>query len=84
MTALEQALHLASVPLDIEVELARRALTVRQILELGPGSLIKLPRAAGENIDILVGGARLGSGEIVVIEDTVGVRITCSDAEDWA
>lgn len=84
MTALEQAQQLANVPLDIEVELARKTLTVRQILELGPGSVIRLPRAAGENIDILVGGARLGSGEIVVIEDTVGVRITCSDTEDWA
>ncbi len=35
-----------------------------------------MPRSAGENIDILVGGALLGSGEIVIIEDTVGVRIT--------
>ena len=41
-----------------------------------PGSVIRLPRSAGENIDILAGGHLLGSGEIVIIEERFGVRIT--------
>ena len=44
--------------------------------------MIKMTRSAGENIDILVGGALLGSGEIVIIEEAVGVRITDFKEED--
>jgi flagellar motor switch protein FliN/FliY len=76
MTALEQTRHLADVPIDIEVELGRRAMTVKSILALDAGSVIKMSRSAGENIDILAGGKVVGSGEIVVIEDNFGVRIT--------
>lgn len=68
--------HIADLPLDIEVELDRKIMTIRSILELRRGSLIRLTRSAGENIDILVGGTVLGYGEIVVIEDRIGVRIT--------
>ena len=42
----------------------------------GQSRVVKLPRSAGENIDILVGGALLGSGEIVIIEENIGVRLT--------
>jgi flagellar motor switch protein FliN len=49
---------------------------VRSLLMLETGSVIAMRRAAGENIDILIGGTLVGSGEIVIIEDTVGVRIT--------
>jgi flagellar motor switch protein FliN len=76
MTALEQIAHLADVPLDIEVQLDRRPLTVREILELAVGSSIRLTRAAGENVDLYAGGVLAGYGEIVVIENSVGVRIT--------
>lgn len=76
MTVLEQAAHLADVPIDLEVELGRKTLTVEAILALQPGSVIKLPRSAGENIDILAGGCPLGSGEVVIIEERFGVRIT--------
>jgi flagellar motor switch protein FliN len=76
MTALEEIGHLADVPIDVEIELARKQIAVRDILALAQGSVIKMPRSAGENIDILAGGAVIGSGEIVIIEDTVGVRIT--------
>ena len=82
MTELEQAARLADVPLEVEVELARKTLTVRELLELEPGSVIKMPRAAGENVDVLAGGARIGSAEIVMIEDTVGVRITGFNTAD--
>lgn len=67
---------LADVPLDVTVQLDSRILTVREILALETGSVIRLSRSAGENIDITVGGALVGFGEIVIIEDTMGVRIT--------
>ena len=62
--------------MDIEVELDRRILTMRSILELKEGSLIATTRSAGENIDIYIGGTLVGFGEIVVIENMIGVRIT--------
>jgi flagellar motor switch protein FliN/FliY len=46
------------------------------VLDLEEGSVIRTGRSAGENIDLYIGGARFGSGEIVVIENTLGVRIT--------
>jgi len=76
MTALQEIAALADIPIEVEIELARKTISLREILGLNPGSVIKLPRSAGENIDILAGGVLLGSGEIVIIEDTVGVRIT--------
>jgi flagellar motor switch protein FliN/FliY len=76
MTALEEIARFADVPMDIEAELDRRILTVRQILQMEPGSLIGMKRSAGENIDLYVGGTRIGCGEIVVVENTLGVRIT--------
>jgi flagellar motor switch protein FliN len=82
MTALEHIQHLADVPVSVDVELARKIMTVGEILALDRGSVIKMTRSAGENIDILVGGTLLGSGEIVIIEETVGVRITDFNEED--
>jgi flagellar motor switch protein FliN/FliY len=82
MTTLEQITHLGDVPIAIDVELARKTMTVAEILALDKGSVIKMPRSAGDNIDILVGGAQVGSGEIVIIEETVGVRITDFNEED--
>lgn len=76
MTALEEIGHLCDVPIQVEVELDRKIMTVRELLELEPGSVVKMPRSAGENIDIVIGGTLVGSGEIVIIEETVGVRIT--------
>jgi flagellar motor switch protein FliN/FliY len=76
MTALEEIGHVSDIPIEVDVELDRKILTLREILELGEGSVIKMERSAGENISILVGGALLGTGEIVIIEEAVGVRIT--------
>ena len=76
MTPLEEIAHVADVPVDVEVELDRKVMTIAQILELDQDSVIRMTRSAGENIDILVGGTLIGYGEIVIIEDTVGVRIT--------
>jgi flagellar motor switch protein FliN/FliY len=82
MTAFEEIGHLADVPVDVDVELGRKTMTMREILSLDQGSVIKMTRPAGENIDIYVGGAMLGSGEIVIIEEAVGVRITDFNEED--
>jgi flagellar motor switch protein FliN/FliY len=82
MTALEEIAHLNEVEVDVDVELDRRTMAVRDILDLQPGSVIKMSRSAGENIDIRVGGTRIGSGEIVIIEEAVGVRITDFIEED--
>lgn len=67
---------MGDVPVAIEVELHRRIMTMRDVLRLGEGSVIETSRSAGENIDIYIGGVLCGSGEIVVTENTLGVRIT--------
>jgi flagellar motor switch protein FliN/FliY len=67
---------MGDVPVDIEIELDRRIMPTRDILEWDEGSLIGTSRSAGENIDIYIGGVLCGSGEIVVIENALGVRIT--------
>lgn len=72
----EQIAPLADVRIDFEVRLDERVMSLREILELEQGHVIRLQRSAGENIDILAGGALIGSGEVVVIEDAIGVRIT--------
>ena len=76
MTPQEEIVSLADVPVDIEVELDRRMMTMRQVLQLEVGCLIGTSRLAGENIDIYIGGALCCSGEIAVVENTLGVRIT--------
>ena len=82
MTAEEQIKLLAEVPMEVSVELARAILTMRQILELDSGSVLTLRRSAGENIDILIGGALVAFGEIVIIENSMGVRITDFNTEE--
>ncbi len=82
ITANEKILHLADVTLDVEVELDRKTVPLRSILDLENGSVLKLTRSAGENIDLLVGGALVAFGEIVVIEDMMGVRITDFNIEE--
>jgi flagellar motor switch protein FliN/FliY len=76
MSSLEEIADFADVPVDVEVELGRRTMSIAQILELGPDSVIRIARSAGDNMDILVGGSLIGYGEIVIIEESVGVRIT--------
>ncbi len=79
---MEASPHFEDLPLDVSVELDRKVMTVREILEIDQGSVIKMNRSAGENIDILVGGALMGFGEIVIIEDMMGVRITDFQGDD--
>ncbi|MGE4282160.1 MAG: flagellar motor switch phosphatase FliY [Clostridia bacterium] len=64
------------VPLEITVELGRTQRLIRDILEFAPGSIIELDKLAGEPIDILVNGKAIAKGEVVVIDESFGVRIT--------
>ncbi len=82
MTALEEIANLSDVPVEVEVELDRKIMTISQVLDLDVNSVIRMTRSAGENIDILVGGTLIGFGEIVIIEDAVGVRITDFNREE--
>ena len=76
MNPQEEVAPLGDIPVEIEVELDRRVMSTREVLDLEEGSVIGTTRSAGENIDIYIGGVLCGSGEIVVIESTLGVRIT--------
>jgi flagellar motor switch protein FliN/FliY len=68
--------HLADVPLKVEALLDRLSMNMRSVASLQCGSVLGLSRSAGDNVDLYVGGIRLASGEIVVIENTLAVRIT--------
>ncbi|RDI75993.1 fliN: flagellar motor switch protein FliN [Gaiella occulta] len=67
---------LLDVPLDVTVELGRAQLSIRDFAALAPGSVVGLDKLAGEALDILVNGKLLARGEVVVIDDEFGVRIT--------
>ena len=70
------------VPIELSVQLGRKRLKVSEILEFREDSVIELSRSAGENVDLLMDGEPVGNGEIVVIEDTMGLRITDLRAPD--
>jgi len=64
------------VPLDISVELGKTRKTIKEILELHQGAIIQLDKLAGEPVDMLVNGKLIAKGEVVVIDETYGIRIT--------
>jgi flagellar motor switch protein FliN len=76
MKSPDEIAHFAEVPLEVEVELDRKILPLSAILDLKQGSVIKMTRSVGENMSILVGGVLIGYGEIVIIEELMGIRIT--------
>jgi flagellar motor switch protein FliN len=67
---------LMDVPLRVSIELGRISMTLQQVLGLGRGSIIELDRLAGEPVDILVNDKLIGRGEVVVIDEYFGVKIT--------
>ena len=67
---------LLDLTLPVSIELGRTAMTVQELLRLGRGSVIQLDRLAGEPIDIYVGDRRFAEGEVVVLGEHFGVRIT--------
>ncbi len=64
------------VPLGVTVELGRTSKTIKEILEFAPGTIIELDKIAGEPIDVLVNGKFVAKGEVVVIEESFGIRVT--------
>lgn len=64
------------VPLEVTVELGRTKKSIQDILEFAPGTIIELDKIAGEPIDVLVNGKFVAKGEVVVIEESFGVRVT--------
>ena len=64
------------VPLEITVELGRTKKYIKDILEFSPGTILELDKLAGEPVDILVNGKYIAKGEVVVIDESFGVRIT--------
>lgn len=63
------------VPLEVIVELGRTSKSIKDILEFAPGTIIELNRIAGEPVDVLVNGKHIAKGEVVVIEESFGVKI---------
>jgi len=70
-------LHILNgVEMTVSVELGRTRMLVKDLLSLGPGSLVELDRPTGSPVDILVNGTLLAHGEVVVVDDEFGVRVT--------
>lgn len=67
---------LLDVELTVTVELGRKNMLIADILKLGKGSVIELPKAAGEALDVYINGTQLAKGEVVVVEDSFAIRIT--------
>ena len=68
--------RLGAVPVDLSVEMGRTRMTVGETLELRQGSIITLNRMAGEPVDLLVNGTAIARGEVVVIDEQFGLRVT--------
>jgi flagellar motor switch protein FliN/FliY len=68
--------RLRDVPVELAVEIGRTRMTIGETLALGPGSIITLDRLAGEPVDLLVNGKPIARGEVVVIDEEFGLRVT--------
>jgi flagellar motor switch protein FliN/FliY len=68
--------RLHDVPVELTVEIGRTRMTIGETLGLGPGSIITLDRLAGEPVDLLVNGKPIARGEVVVIDEEFGLRVT--------
>jgi flagellar motor switch protein FliN len=68
--------RLSDIPMELSVEIGRTHMTVGETLELRVGSVVELERQAGEAVDLLVNGSPIARGEVIVIEEQYGLRIT--------
>jgi flagellar motor switch protein FliN len=64
------------VAVTLSLEVGRTRLAVRDLLQLAPGAIVELDRAAGEPLDVLVNGVRVARGEVVVVDEKFGIRLT--------
>ena len=76
MQSTENISLIKDVPLEVTVELGRTSKTIHEILDFAPGTIIELDKIAGEPVDVLVNGKLVAKGEVVVIEENFGVRVT--------
>lgn len=68
--------RLHDVPVELAVEIGRTQMTIGETLQLRPGSVVSLNRLAGEPVDLLVNGKPIAQGEVVVIDEEFGLRVT--------
>lgn len=68
--------RLRDVPVELAVEIGRTRMTIGETLGLGPGSIVSLNRLAGEPVDLLVNGRPIARGEVVVVDEEFGLRVT--------
>ena len=68
--------RLEDVPVELAVEIGRTRMTIGETLTIGPGTIIGLKRMTGEPVDLLVNGKRIARGEVVVIDEEFGLRLT--------
>ena len=64
------------VSVTLALEVGRARMSVRELLQLAPGAIVELDRTAGEPLDVLVNGVRIARGEVVVINEKFGIRLT--------
>lgn len=64
------------IPVQVSVELGRTKIPIRELLQLAQGSVVELSRLAGEPLDVLVNGCLIAQGEVVVVNDKFGIRLT--------
>jgi flagellar motor switch protein FliN/FliY len=64
------------VPIEVRVEIGRKSMTIAELLEAAPGHLVMLDRLADEDIDIYAADKLIGQGEVVVVDEEFGVRVT--------
>ena len=64
------------IPVTITMEVGRSQITIRNLLQLNQGSVVELDRVAGEPLDVLVNGTLIAHGEVVVVNDKFGIRLT--------
>jgi flagellar motor switch protein FliN/FliY len=67
---------LLDVPLHVTARLGSTEISIRELLKLGPGAVVALDRQAGESVDLLINGLVVGQGDVVVVNDSFGLRIT--------
>ena len=75
-TPIDDISRVLDIPVQLSVELGRTKVPIRHILQLGQGSVVELDALAGEPMDVLVNGYLLAQGEVVVVNDKFGIRLT--------
>ncbi|MER8149684.1 flagellar motor switch protein FliN, partial [Acinetobacter baumannii] len=64
------------IPVTISMEVGRSKISIRNLLQLNQGSVVELDRIAGESLDVMVNGTLIAHGEVVVVNDKFGIRLT--------